>query len=403
MKKAHLWLVLILIYCTVLYAQFFDIYLHYFEFTNADKISLGLSLVVPFVLSYRFLKTTNLNFKIIGSGLLIIIPIIIHPVISKLLVWSDYTWILMHIMIAIGGGIIASIRAPLWILPSIMSVTWAWAVPYHYEQNQLKYSDKVIAAIETRKGSGQIVQWKSDYWLHYNGELQFSTIDHHIFSEAFIQPIMHLDGQVRNVLIVGGDNGLLAEELSKFDSIYKIVVLPYDKDYSNFISEHYETLRIKRNEKVELVNSLSQNFLADTTSHFDLILIDLPTPRKVEFRQYYSEAFYKLCFSKLNPNGSMVTKTVGSYPEFGRIEEVQKNIQSAGFSQLAYHTQIPTLGQYSWTIGSKIYSSEEMLSSLKIVRPRTSTKWWNLEAMKMMLSFGKTSYFSDMVGQSVPL
>ena len=402
MKKTSL--VLILSYCVLLYVQFHNIYYHYFEFTNPDKVSLGISLVIPFIVSYRFIKTVHPNLKFIASGLLIVIPLIIQPLVVNLLGWSDYTWIVMHVLIAIGGSMAAVMQAPQWILAPLLSIVLTWAVPFNHEESQVKYFDKVIASIETRKGSGQIVHWKGDYWVHYNGELQFSTIDGHVLSEAFIQPVVHLNDQViRDVLIIGGDNGLLADELSKFTSISKIVILPYDKDYYNFVFEYQETLQIGINAKVEVINKSPQHFLTDTTSYFDLIVIDLTEPKKVEFQQYYSEAFYRLCFDKLKVHGSLVTKTVNSYPQFGRINEIQQHIQTAGFYQLAYHAQIPSLGQYSWVIGSKKYSSTEMMSSLREVKPKVSTIWWDLEAMKMMLSFGKTSYFSDMVDQSAPL
>jgi len=402
LKKTYL--ILILIYCALLYAQFHNIYYHYFEFTNADKVSLGISLVIPFIISYRFIKTVHTNLKFIGSGLLIVIPLIIQPLVVNLLGWSDYTWIVMHVLIAVGGSMAAVIQTPQWMLLPMLSMVMAWVLPFNHEKSQIKYFDKVVAGIETRKGSGQIVQWKGDYWLHYNGELQFSTIDGHVLSEAFIQPVAHLNDQViRDVLIIGGDNGLLADELSKFTSISKIVILPYDKDYYDFVAEYYDVLQIGRNDKVKIVNKSPQHFLADKTSYFDLIIIDLTEPQKIEFQQYYSEAFYRLCFDKLKTNGSLVTKTVNSYPRFRRINEIQQHIQTAGFNQLAYHAQIPSLGQYSWVIGSKKYSSTEMMSSLRVVKPKVSTIWWDPEAMKMMLSFGKTSYFSDMVDQSAPL
>ena len=389
-----------LVYCALLYAQFHDIYYHYFEFTNADKVSLAISLIIPLLLSYRFIKTTHRNLKFIGTGLLVVIPLTIHSIVFNLLGWSDYSWIIMHFIIAVGGVSIAIASASRWMILPLLTTIWVWTAPNNYEQSQIKYYDKVIAGIETRKGSGQIVQWKSDYWIHYNGELQFSTIDAHVFSEAFIQPVMHLNDQVRDVLIIGGDNGQLVDELLKFNSINSITLIPYDKGFYDFVGDHREILQLGPTQKIKILNGHIQHFLADTSSVFDLIVVDLAEPIKVEFRQYYSKSFYQLCFDKLRPNGNLVSKTTGSYTRFGRINEIQENIQTAGFEPLAYHTQIPTLGQYSWVIGSKRHNSTEMMSTLRKVKPKVSTGWWNQEAMKMMLSFGKTSYFSDTVNQN---
>jgi predicted membrane-bound spermidine synthase len=394
-------LVLILIYCVCLYTQFYGIYLHYFEFTNPDKISLALSLAIPFFLAHRFLAVDHFIPKYIGVSILIAVPILVRPLTSNLIGWSDYTWIVIHVLIAIGGVLAASITTQRWVILPFLSLVAAWLIPFEYQQTQTKYYDKVVANVDTRLGSSQIVQWKNDYWVHYNDELQFSTIDDHVLKEAFIQPVMHINDSVKDVLIIGSDEGLLSQELSKFSSISKITHLPYDKGYHEFIGSNSELLQIDLNKKTKIVYASHEDFLADTISKFDLIIIDLAEPTEVEFVQFYSTAFYQLCFNKLTTDGSMVTKIANSYPRFGQIEKTQLKVQAAGFDHLVYHVQIPSIGQCSWIIGSKKMSASEMMTSLKTVTPKVETTWWNLEAMKMMLSFGKTSYFSSIVYESV--
>lgn len=393
-------LILNLIYCVFLYAQFFTIYSHYFEFTNPDKVSLALSLAVPFFLADRFLVVNQLSLKCIGITVLISLPILVLPLISSLVGWSDYIWVVIHLLIAIGGVALAITPTPRWMVLPLLSLVVAWVIPFDYQETQAKYYDKVVANIDTRLGSGQIVQWKNDHWIHYNELLQFSTIDDHVLKEAFIQPIMHINDHVKEVLIIGSDEGLLGHELSKFSSVSKITHLPYDTEYSEFIRKNSGLLKIDLDEKTKVINASIPYFLVDTISKFDLIIIDLEDPKKLDFAQYYSTAFYQLCFNKLTTHGSLVTKVVDSYLDFGQIEKTKLKIQTAGFADLAYHTQIPSIGQCSWVIGSKRTSTSKMMASLKTVTPKVETTWWDLNAMKMMLSFGKTSYFSDIVYES---
>ena len=47
-----------------------------------------------------------------------------------------------------------------------------------------------------------------DYRLYINGNLQFSSIDEHIYHELLVHPAMALAESHRRVLILGGGDGL---------------------------------------------------------------------------------------------------------------------------------------------------------------------------------------------------
>jgi hypothetical protein len=55
---------------------------------------------------------------------------------------------------------------------------------------------------------------------------------------------------------------------------------------------------------------------------------------------------------------------------------------------------VPTKGELSWILASQSMSSEEMKRKLLDIPEDAKGIWWNKEAMKMMLSFGKIDYFT---------
>ena len=264
-----------------------------------------------------------------------------------------------------------------WKFLPLMSLVAVHFYPWSFPQAQMEYFDKVESIVETRKGSGRVLSWKGDRWHYYNGQLQFSTIDAHVWSEAYVQPVMQLIPKASKILLVGGESGLLVDELSKFK--VDLQVLPYDQEFTNKIrpseSQAQEYL------KGEIMEVISEQ------NEYAVIIIDLPDPINAEFEQYYTEAFYSLCTRALTDSGYLVTQSGDLISERNNPKDFLENAVAAGFTVTPYHTQIPTIGHWSWFIASK--DSTDVLKTLSHVHPSVETKWWNQEAMDMMLSFGK--------------
>ncbi len=67
-------------------------------------------------------------------------------------------------------------------------------------------------------------------------------------------------------------------------------------------------------------------------------------------------------------------------------------MESAGFTVLPYHNNIPTLGEWGWCMGMrKEVVSDDMLKAkvMKIELPQSTTKFLNKDAIISMVHFGK--------------
>lgn len=144
--------------------------------------------------------------------------------------------------------------------------------------------------------------------------------------------------------------------------------------------------------RVEIVHADAFAFLQDVHHLFDVIIIDLPDPNSVELARLYSLNFYRLCRKHLKRGGAIVTQA--SSPFFARKAFVciYKTLQAAGFSLLAYHNHIPTMGEWGFVLGV----DEELMShtDLKETVVRLSfgqipTRFLNQDAMISMAHFGK--------------
>ncbi|MFY0601772.1 MAG: hypothetical protein JXR03_19010 [Cyclobacteriaceae bacterium] len=382
-----------LLYSALAYAWFFKVYNYYFDFKTADQFSLLFSLIIPLLLSFRFFDKFNVKWTWPKVVLLIIIPVSLHSVIAYSLSRFDNTWLLMHISISICGLLAPSIATIKKSIAPVIAISLIWLIPFNFEKSQLKYFDKVVASIETRKGTGQIVKWKNDFWFHYNKQLLFSTIDSHIAKEALVAPVMHLDSSLKRVLIVGGESQLVLDELVKYQGLENITVVPYDVEFYNFVSKNSIRSSDDLDYGINLITDKSiSEYVISANQLFDLIVIDLPNPQSTAFAAFYSEGFLKLCYERLSNDGYLVTRSLNLYTQQKEADPIITGLENNGFETLSYHAQVPSIGEVTWCIGSKKQTMVEMADKLKTVQPSVETKWWNNEAMNMMLSFGKAGY-----------
>ena len=120
----------------------------------------------------------------------------------------------------------------------------------------------------------------------------------------------------------------------------------------------------------------------------------MPEALGVDVNQYYTQEFYQYCFNALNENGYLATQASNPNLNQGSFLTIKNTIENSGFISTSYQAQIPTIGQWSWVIGSKD-SVQINLKNLAV-----NTKWIDEEAMQMMFSFGKMGYYPG-IGDSV--
>ena len=272
--------------------------------------------------------------------------------------------------------------------------------PVFFEQ-QKKYYDKVVYSKTTRFQQLDVTEWKGNYWFYQNGINQFSTIDSWLFFEPFAHPVMQLNPEAERVLVIGGENGMLVDELRAYGQL-KLDILPIDVEYlllSDGLTEYSgRRTTFYRNRGIKQLKGDAFRRLNERIGEYDLIFLDLPDPVDLELNQYYTREFYERCYEALKPEGLLVTQSGSPYFATAAFESTQVTLDAAGFGTLAYHNQVLSLGEWSWVIGAKSMTQKEMKQRLfGATFDGVSTSWINQEAMQMMLSFGKPYLVSNKV------
>lgn len=273
---------------------------------------------------------------------------------------------------------------------------------FEYLPSQKKYHDKLIFSHETPFQKIDVTSWKGNQWFYFNGINQFSTLDEWMYYEPMVHPVMQLSEGVENILILGGENGLIARELGKYNEVYRIDILPIDTAFYGLAKRDpiFTTINRKalNNEKIKRIEGSAFRYLNKLKDHYDIIFIDVPDPIDLELNQYYTQEFYELCHQALKREGIMIAQSGSPYYATKAFYAISKTIESVGFNILPLHNQVMTMGEWGWIIGSKALTTmqlKERCSQLEF--ENIETRWINNEAMRMMMSFGKPYTITDSI------
>ena len=355
---------------------------HFLDYYIADEIGLLTCLVVPYLISRNFKGSKQAPYGVALSALLVI-TLLLHPILSFALQRTDYTWVIPNIVFAFIGILLGNTSfdqakaAPLWLLGGMV-----WFIPFQFIPDQSLYFDRLVASTSTRQGKIHKVRWKGEQWVHYNGRLSAATIDAHLYYEPLVHPIMSLAGTHQNVLLMGGDNGLAYREIMKYDP-KSLTVIPLDTEFFTSSIDHDFTP----------ITEEPFVWLNRDSSLYDAIIVDLPDPINAHINQYYTLEFYEMCRKHLSKGGLLVTQASSPYFHATTHYSIKATLEAAGFQTINFHNQVPTIGQWGWVIGAKGFDS--LKHKLENTYTEVTTRWWDQEAMQMMLSFGKSGYFDQ--------
>jgi len=277
-----------------------------------------------------------------------------------------------------------------------LSALALFAEPVIRYGEQKKYKDKIIYSRQTTYQKIVMTRWKDYYWLYINGQEQFSTFDEEKYHEPLVHPAVTIAHGSGSVLILGGGDGLALREVLKHRDVASVTLVDMDPVMTGIAETHTQLVEINqgsmKNAKVKIVNQDASVFLKNDSKLYSTVIIDLPDPDSIDLMHVYSEGFYRMIKKHLEKHGVMVTQAGSPYFSKKAFLCILKTIKASGFSTLAYHNQIPTMGEWGWVLGVKDSEiDDEGLRALTIQLhfDDIETRFLNKDAMISMVHFGK--------------
>ena len=283
------------------------------------------------------------------------------------------------------------------IVVPIFLLCLAWfAKPIVRYSEQRKYRDTVVYSEQTPYQQITITQWREDFWLYLNGNQQFSTYDEARYHEPLVHPAFALVPSHKNILILGGGDGMAVREILKYDEVEHIDLVDIDPAVTDLGRHHPKFVKANKGSLnspiVKIHNTDAAIFVRDCRQIYDIVLIDLPDPKTVSLSRLYSQQFYRQIKKVLARGGVIVTQATSPFFSRKAYLSIFKTMQSAGFAALPYHNQIPTMGEWGWVLGinSQKLFPEKIRQRLESADfSSRNTRFLNRDAMIAMLHFGK--------------
>ena len=298
---------------------------------------------------------------------------------------------------------------------------------------QSLYRDRVVFAETTRYQ--HIVITESDNTeikFYINGHLQFSERDEFIYHEHLVHPAMSLAESHKNILVLGGGDGLAVRELLKYNDVEKITLVDLDPKMTELsrtfaplvrlnnnslnsakvtieqgsgvtpgniipiVVADQNSLHLKDEKQVATVNILNLDaakFLEKSDGIYDVVIIDFPDPNAIELAKLYSSVFYHNLKSRLAPRGIFVQQSTSPIHAKEAFLCIGRTMEASGLAAIPFHDNVPSFGEWGWWIGTKLPARNSV---------SVQTVGRNLKArMRTLKSFGeKTKYLTPELVQS---
>lgn len=260
-------------------------------------------------------------------------------------------------------------------------------------------------------------------------------MDEKRYHELLVHPALHIAKNPKNILVLGGGDGLALRELNKYGSFEKITLIDLDpkmitfsktnpmmktlnKDafsnakvfvndlndvktvgYRHVIQKDIDSFKntSRFRSTVEVINADADVVLGKLASNFyDLIIIDFPDPSSIELAKLYSKEFYLKLRRVIKKDAVIAIQATSPYHAKEAFLCIGRTLRSAGFKTVAYHHNIPSFGDWGWFLAGETIDKERIVRGFqKLDSFDVNTSYLSPKLFLASLEFGKNQLISS--------
>ncbi|MES2824786.1 MAG: polyamine aminopropyltransferase [Pseudomonadota bacterium] len=219
------------------------------------------------------------------------------------------------------------------------------------------YGDEIIYTKSTPYQRIVLTRWRDDFRLYLNGNLQFSSRDEYRYHESLVHPALATLPHARDVLVLGGGDGMAVREILKYPHIERITVVDLDPQMTEMFRS--DTVLSKLNHlslqspKVSIINADALTWMEAQSQSYDAIVVDFPDPTNYALGKLYTVTFYQMLRRHIRPQGLAVVQTTSPLYAPKSYWMVQNTARAAGFIAIGYHALVPSFGEWGFMLLSQ--------------------------------------------------
>jgi spermidine synthase len=216
------------------------------------------------------------------------------------------------------------------------------------------YGDEIVYAKSTPYQRIVLTRWRDDYRLFLNGNLQFSSRDEYRYHEALVHPALTKLPKARDILVLGGGDGMAVRELLKYSNIENITLVDLDPQMTEMFKQDKLLSKLNNQSlnspKVKIINADALHWLEQQADSYDGIVVDFPDPTNYALGKLYTVTFYQMLHRHLRPQGLAVVQTTSPLYAPESYWMVHNTAREAGFITTGYHALVPSFGEWGFML-----------------------------------------------------
>ena len=239
------------------------------------------------------------------------------------------------------------------------------------------YGDPILYAASTPYQRVVITKRAGDLRLYLNGNLQFSSRDEYRYHEALVHPVMSRARSTRDVLVLGGGDGLAVREILKYPGVGSVTLVDLDPEMTNLFRNSAMLSALNHNAfhspKVHVINADAFRWLRENARRFDVVLVDFPDPTNFAIGKLYTVSFYRELAKALAPGAVISVQSTSPLVAPRAYWTVATTLEAAGLTTRGYHVYVPSFGEWGFVLASNqpIGRPDPLPAGLRFLTPQT--------------------------------
>ena len=219
--------------------------------------------------------------------------------------------------------------------------------------------------------------------LVLDGIIQITEKDEAAYSEMLVHPAIQVLKNPKEVLIIGGGDGAVAEEILKYNFVKKIDLVDIDKEVVKLSSKYLKKINKNSlsNKKINLFFQDAFDFIKYTKNKYDLIIADRPDPVGAG-KSLFKESFYKNAKNILRDEGIAIFQSGVPFLQKSETKKVLKYVNKTFKKNGVLLTVVPSyIGGYMALVWS---SNKVDMRRSKVIKRRIKirTSYYNEDIRK---------------------
>lgn len=222
--------------------------------------------------------------------------------------------------------------------------------------------------------------------LMLDGAIQITARDEYVYQEMMSHVPLFAHGEAKDVLIVGGGDCGIAEEVLKHKSVERLTQVEIDASVVAFAKEHYPefTGPVFADKRFESVIDDGACYVARTERRFDIVIVDSTDPQGPG-AVLFTREFYAGCKRCLNPGGVLVTQNGVPFFQPAELSATIGHFRALFAEATCYLAAIPTYVGGHMAIGFATDDLRLRRASVRTIATRHrkagsfATRYWTPE------------------------